>query len=547
MQSAKTTSPRVSVIVSTNGRCASLANLVDCLRHQRFRDFELCLVCGPKDDGSRDLARSWLKAGEIKLVYCGDANLSRSRNAGLAIAAGDYVAFIDDDALPEPVWLADLVEALVSGDAVGGGGLVFEPNGRLLQFRYSSCDRFGISSHGLVEPADAGAFPFSANFPHFMGTNCMFRRDAVVALGGFDEEYQYYLEETDLCCRLIDQGFSLRQLDRAPVYHKFLSGTVRDAAGITTRNYPTLKSQLYFSLRHARGHASLREILDVARKFSETQRAGLEAHAASGRIHAATLDDFDADVERAWQVGLTRGLSGAPQLRPACFFARPEPFLPFPVRSGAGQGRHIVFLQEARHRANDLQQRTVQVAERLAAEGHLVRIVTVVDANGAGQESVEFEDGVWKHWLVPAFPADPPSPAVVEVRDQFWGRAVAVRAALDRLSSFSAIDLVEDCSDSGLSLAVALGSPSNLQLYLGSDQAIQTLKNGGARDALAVVARYAAAIVSTHGIERVRDRLPVELKNRLAHMPPDVVEQAKMYARRVSRQPTIAGKPAGSA
>lgn len=530
--------PRVSVIVSTNGRCESLANLVSCLRYQQFKEFELCLVCGPNDDGSRELARSWQASGEIKLAYNDEMNLSCSRNAGLAIAAGEYAAFIDDDALPEAIWLADLTEALRSGDAAGAGGLVFEPNGRSLQFRYSNCNRFGIAEHGLTEPGSAAAFPFSPHFSHFMGTNCIFRRDAITALGGFDEEYQYYLEETDLCCRLVDAGFKLHQLNRAPVYHKFLSGTVRDAAGIMTRNYQTLKSQLYFSLRHARGHASLCEILEVAREFGETKRANLEAHAVAGRLHTATLDEFDADMERAWQVGLVRGLSGVPKLRSTSFFAQPTPFLPFPVKAGVRQGKHIVFLLDAGHNARDLYQRTLKLAESLVADGHLVRMVTVAETKESeDDESVDFAGGVWLHRLTPAFPADPPSPAVAEVKDQFWGRAVAVRAALDRLAFFSAIDLVEDCSASGISLAVALNSPPNLQLCLGSDQAIQTLKEEWPRGPLSVVAQRAAGVVSSRGDKRDWDLLPKVLRDRVEQIPENVLEQGSIYRRRANRLP----------
>jgi len=526
-------SPRVSVIVSTNGRCESLASLVACLRHQQFRDFELCLVCGPKDDGTRELARTWAAAGEAKLVYIDEANLARSRNAGLAIAAGDYVAFIDDDALPEPAWLSDLAEGLVCADVAGVGGLVFEPDGRLLQFRYSACDRFGMSTHGLAEPADAGAFPLSPSFPHFMGTNCMFRRDVVTAAGGFDEEYQYYLEETDLCCRLVDQGFRLRQLDRAPVYHKFLSGAVRDGAGILVNSYPTLKSQLYFSLRHARGHASLPEILEVARQFMEKHRTSLQAHVAAGRLHAVTLDQFDADVDRAWQVGLTRGLTGVPLLRPASFFVRPAPYLPFPVMAGVGQGRHIVFLVGNLDKTGDLYRGTAQLAEHLAAEGHLVRIVSAFGSPEAGrQETVEFDRGVWIHRLAPAFPANPPSPAIASVDDRFWGQAIAVRMALDRITSFAPVDLVEDRSDSGVSLAVALARQLAVQLHVGSVEAADVLREGRAHHPLAAVARHATRIVSDARHTHLGDDLPSETKARLAPLPVDVAALAKLYSNR---------------
>jgi GT2 family glycosyltransferase len=48
-----------------------------------------------------------------------------------------------------------------------------------------------------------------------MGTNCSFRRGALLEVGGFDEEYEYYLEETDLCCRLVDRGWKIAGIEQA--------------------------------------------------------------------------------------------------------------------------------------------------------------------------------------------------------------------------------------------------------------------------------------------------------------------------------------------
>ena len=70
-------------------------------------------------------------------------HLSKSRNIGIEAAAGEVVAFIDDDAIPEPRWLEDLVAAYDAAEIAGVGGLVYDHTGCKLQYRYSVCDRLG--------------------------------------------------------------------------------------------------------------------------------------------------------------------------------------------------------------------------------------------------------------------------------------------------------------------------------------------------------------------------------------------------------------------
>ncbi len=70
-----------------------------------------------------------------------ERNLSVSRNIGIRAAAGDLVAFIDDDALPEPEWLTQALPAFDDPEVAGAGGIVFDHTGLRLQYRYSATDR----------------------------------------------------------------------------------------------------------------------------------------------------------------------------------------------------------------------------------------------------------------------------------------------------------------------------------------------------------------------------------------------------------------------
>ena len=73
--------------------------------------------------------------GRIKVGQCPEVNISKSRNMGIALAAGEIIAFIDDDAVPEPDWLDDL--AAEYDDSIVGavGGKVDPPQRTRLSVR----------------------------------------------------------------------------------------------------------------------------------------------------------------------------------------------------------------------------------------------------------------------------------------------------------------------------------------------------------------------------------------------------------------------------
>lgn len=48
-------------------------------------------------------------------------------------------------------------------------------------------------------------------FPYCCATNCSFRRSAALGVGGLDEKYECFLEESDVACRMNDAGHAIFQ------------------------------------------------------------------------------------------------------------------------------------------------------------------------------------------------------------------------------------------------------------------------------------------------------------------------------------------------
>lgn len=103
---------RVSVIVPVYQVEAYLAKCLDSILAQTFTDFELILVDdGTRDDCPRIMTRYAAMDARIRCIHKENGGLSSARNAGLDIARGEYIAFVDSDDTVEPTMLADAVAA----------------------------------------------------------------------------------------------------------------------------------------------------------------------------------------------------------------------------------------------------------------------------------------------------------------------------------------------------------------------------------------------------------------------------------------------------
>jgi glycogen(starch) synthase len=387
----------VSIVICTDDRAAALENTLLCLEYLEGPPFEVCVVAGPTEDGTAEvLAR---RAGHLRVARNPERNLSASRNIGISMAAGDFVAFVDDDGLPEPEWLPQVLRPFDDPWVAAAGGVVMNHTGTQPQYLYASADRLGNPDWQRTMPADDYNFPYSFNFPYVQGTNSMFRRAALLQVGGFDEEFELYLDETDLCCRLTDAGFGIRQLPNAVVHHKFLPSAIRTADRVTRVLYPVLKNKLYFSLINNHGHYPTRRAIEDMVQFARDREADLRFHLNEGRVCYDDLARFHSDLDRAWEVGLQRGLSRQRrQLQPALLDRYRGSFLPYPRRIPAGGSETFVFVSQEfpPTPVGGIGRHVHELSRSVAVQGHQVHVVTTSDTH----DRLDFEEGVWVHRAV---------------------------------------------------------------------------------------------------------------------------------------------------
>ena len=149
--------PTISVVIVSLGRPQSLSLCLLGVARLVYSPYEIIVVA---DAAGIDAARSLPFANALKLVRFDEPNISIARNRGITESAGEIVAFIDDDAVPEPMWLERLREAFALPDVSAVGGFVRGRNGISWQWRGRSVDHQG-RAHALPVEGQQPVLPVS--------------------------------------------------------------------------------------------------------------------------------------------------------------------------------------------------------------------------------------------------------------------------------------------------------------------------------------------------------------------------------------------------
>ncbi|MDQ3092991.1 MAG: glycosyltransferase, partial [Actinomycetota bacterium] len=197
--------PRVSVLICTNNGARTLGETCEAVTRLRYPDFEVIVV----DDGSNDRTAEIAHGYDFRVISTANHGLASARNTGLEAATGELVAYVDDDAAPDPHWLLYLAEVFRETDCVAAGGPnIAVPGDGPVADAVAAAP--GNPTHVLVSDREA---------EHIPGCNAAFRADALREIGGFDEQFRAAGDDVDVCWRLLDRGGWIAYVAPAMVWH----------------------------------------------------------------------------------------------------------------------------------------------------------------------------------------------------------------------------------------------------------------------------------------------------------------------------------------
>jgi len=334
------THPRVSVVIVSRDRPEALRRCLLGVAQLQYPAFEIVVVGDPL---GIKVAQGMPFAADLKLVPFDVPNISAARNLGIVQAAGDIVAFIDDDAVPEPQWLRHLVAPAAQRDVAAMGGFVRGRNGISFQWKARSLDHLG-EAHPLNLHQDLPTVlhPPKGHAIKTEGTNMAFRRDVLIELGGFDPGFHYFLDETDLNMRLARAGHATALVPLAEVHHGFAANRMRSANRVPRDLYDIGASWAVFQ----RKHVPAPERDGQWRRLRASERQRLLRHLVSGGVEPQTVRRLLSRLDLGFADGLKRDLTQAKlAAHPA------EPFKAFPARarkSSAVSSRPLTFRKDVK-------------------------------------------------------------------------------------------------------------------------------------------------------------------------------------------------------
>ncbi|MFD8086690.1 glycosyltransferase family 2 protein [Kitasatospora sp. NPDC059722] len=183
--------PLISVVVCTHDRAGMLRDCLDSVLRVDYPRFEVVVVDNaPHSEAAARLVRERYQ-GRVRYLREPIAGLARARNRGLAVAAGQLIAYVDDDIVVDRAWLAAIAEAFAGSRRTGCvTGLILPvelvTDAQAAVVRHADFDKgFARRRWSLADPPPDPLFPFTAG-RFGSGGNMAIRADLLRALGGFD-------------------------------------------------------------------------------------------------------------------------------------------------------------------------------------------------------------------------------------------------------------------------------------------------------------------------------------------------------------------------
>lgn len=208
--------PKVSIIMLTFNGLEILKISLPAVLKTKYPDFEVIVV----DNGSSDGSVSFLSKmfPNVSVISVNpNKGIDIPYNLGASTACGSLLAFLNNDMEVHPDWLLPLVLAMENNERVAccDSKLINYFERDKIDAAGGFIDNYGNTVNRGTGEIDKGQFKIQEVFHG----STLFKKDLFMKVGGFDESFFLYYDETDLCWRLHRSGYKIFSVPESLIYH----------------------------------------------------------------------------------------------------------------------------------------------------------------------------------------------------------------------------------------------------------------------------------------------------------------------------------------
>jgi GT2 family glycosyltransferase len=297
---------RVTIAIPTLAADARLAECVRSLASQSRRDFAVVVV----DNSGQRLARRRLNGGQNLQIIENDGNrgFGAAVNQVIERSVSPFLATLNDDAVADSRWLDELLAAIESRPDAGmcASQVRLMANGRIDSAGMLICGDGSSKQRGHLDSPEKYGEPAEVLLPS--GSAALYRRAMLDEIGGFDEDFFLYCEDTDLGLRARWAGWKCLYAPRAVVDHAYshTAGRAtplkayyveRNRLFVLAKNFPARSlpaAPLISIVRYGWHFVFLLRGRGAAAHFREDGAGGMHLAACVIRAHGALLRNWSS-------------------------------------------------------------------------------------------------------------------------------------------------------------------------------------------------------------------------------------------------------------
>lgn len=314
--------PFFSIIIVSWNALEHLKHYLPSVAATDYPQYEIILA----DNASTDGSKAWVHEHypDVKIAkldknygYCG------GNNRAVPYADGDILLFLNNDVRVEADWLHGLAKCFNKDESIAAVQPKMLSDEQPAYFEYAGAaggylDRFGYPfCRGRIFDTlekDEGQYDNETDIFWASGAALAVRKECFNQMSGFDEDFEFHMEEIDLCWRLWNAGYRVRFCPTSTVYHL---GGGSMAMGSPRKVYYNYRNNLRMLWKNCNTDSlpwrfSGRYLLDIIAAFRSLFKGEWEEFKAIVRAHFHFWKAFNITHKKRAQLQSNRTVDDDP-------------------------------------------------------------------------------------------------------------------------------------------------------------------------------------------------------------------------------------------